>query len=219
MTKKSSVEDFETLVRQMKLLAGFVVVFLLALALFAFYLFQRLDRFEYTLEHSPPHELESEQFVRVDLSHLTTDPIEGQRVYVPAYSHVYHSSGEPFQLTVTLSVRNTSTDSEIIVSALRYFDTQGREVKSYLDKPVRLPALGTTEVLVEQSDSSGGSGANFLVEWYANEPVTAPIIESVMIGTTSGRGISFARPGMVISEVLPSDSDKKGKVSPPTHSN
>lgn len=94
-------------------------------------------------------------------------------------------------------------DSEIVVQTVRYFDTKGKEVKSYLDKPVRLPALGTTEVLVERDDASGGSGANFLVEWYANNPVTEPIIEAVMIDTNSQQGISFARRGSVISEAVP----------------
>ena len=34
------------------------------------------------------------------------------------------------------------------------------------------------------------SGANFLVEWFAAQPVTAPIIEAVMIFSTSSREVS-----------------------------
>jgi hypothetical protein len=96
---------------------------------------------------------------------------------------------------------------------VRYFDTRGKEVKSYLDKPVRLPALGTTEVLIERDDSTGGSGANFLVEWYANQPVTEPIIEAVMIDTKSQQGISFARRGSVISEVALQSSGENDEAS------
>ena len=34
--------------------------------------------------------------------------VKGQTIYVPAYSHVYHGDRQqPFQLAVTLSVRNT----------------------------------------------------------------------------------------------------------------
>ena len=57
-------------------------------------------------------------------------------------------------------------------------------------------------MIVEREDASGGSGANFLVEWFANHPVTAPIIEAVMIDTQSQQSISFARRGVVIKETL-----------------
>jgi hypothetical protein len=151
--------------------------------------------------------LEGDEMARGDLFHLTANPVEGQVVYVPAYSHIYHGEGKPYPLAITLSVRNTSITDEIVVKSVRYFNTKGKEVKSYLTKPVRLPALGTTEVLVTRNDTSGGSGANFLVEWYANKPVTEPIIEAVMIDTDSQQGISFARRGSVISEVVPASSD------------
>jgi len=208
MTRKRTVEDVEAFLRQFKLLiAGFVVLFAIPLIIYAFYLNRRLDSFENSLQHSPPQELEGHERPRGDLYHLTANPVEGQVVYVPAYSHIYHGEGKPYLLTITLSVRNTSMHDEIVVKSVRYFDTKGREVKSYLDKPVRLPALGTTEVIVDRDDASGGSGANFLVEWYARTPVTEPIIETVMIDTDSQQGISFARRGSVISEVVPKSSD------------
>lgn len=204
MAKRMTVEDVDSFMRQMKLLiAGVIVVFCVPLIIYAVYLDRRLAAFEDTLRHSSPEELEADAVSRGDLYHLTANPVEGQVVYVPAYSHVYHRAGDPNLLTITLSVRNTSMDSEIVVQTVRYFDTKGKEVKSYLDKPVRLPALGTTEILVERDDASGGSGANFLVEWYANNPVTEPIIEAVMIDTNSQQGISFARRGSVISEAVP----------------
>lgn len=204
MTQRKTVEDVEALMRRMKLLVmAIAVVFCAPLIIYAFYLDRRLDAFEKTLRHSPPEALEVADVSRGDLYHLTANPVEGQVVYVPAYSHVYHGAGDPYLLTITLSVRNTSMDSEIFVQAVRYFDTKGNEVKSYLDKPVRLPPLGTTEVLIERDDASGGSGANFLVEWYSNTPVTEPIIEAVMIDTKSQQGIAFVRRGSAISEAVP----------------
>ena len=203
MAKQISVEEVDAFMRQLKLLmAVLVVVVIIPLFVYAIYLNHRLNAFESTLNLSPPHELEPDELARGDVFHRAANPVEGQIVYVPAYSHVYHGQGKPYLLTITLSVRNTSMDSEIIVKSVRYFDTKGRQVKAYLDKPVRLPALGTTEVLVDRDDASGGSGANFLVEWYANSPVTEPIIETVMIDTDSRQGISFARRGTAISEVV-----------------
>ncbi|NNE00465.1 MAG: DUF3124 domain-containing protein [Pirellulaceae bacterium] len=194
--------------RQFKLLIGGVVaLFVVPLIIYAIYMEQRLGAFEDTLRHRGPQTLQVDEITRGDLFHLAANPVEGQVVYVPAYSHIYHGDGDPYLLTITLSVRNTSMDDEIVVKSVRYFDTNGKEVKSYLEKPVRLPALGTTEVLVERDDASGGSGANFLVQWYANNPVTEPIIEAVMIDTNSQQGISFARRGSVISEVVSRSQD------------
>ena len=133
------------------------------------------------------------------------DPAIGQLVYVPAYSHVYHDKGKPHLVTITLSIRNTGIDDEIVLKSVRYHGTQGTLVRSYLDKPVRIPPLGTTEVIVEREDASGGSGANFLVEWVANQPVTAPIIEALMIDKESEQGISFAVRGSVIRQIVPPD--------------
>lgn len=208
MTRKMTVEDADAFMRQFKLLiAGIIVLFVVPLIIYAFYLDQRLDAFEATLQPSTPQQLEVGESARSDLFHLTANPVDGQVVYVPAYSHVYHGDGKPYLLTITLSVRNTSMDKEIVVRSVRYFDTKGKEVRSYLNKPVRLPALGTTEVVIEREDASGGSGANFLVEWHADEPVTEPIIEAVMIDTESQQGISFVRRGSVISETVLKSED------------
>lgn len=203
--QRITLEEFDAAIRYFKLLAaGVVVVFVVPLLIYAFYLDRRLDSFESSLRYRPPQETASvdDSIVR-DFYHLSMNPVLGQVVYVPAYSHVYHGSGDPYLLTITLSVRNTSTKLPIVVRSVRYFDTQGREVKSYLPGPVRIPPLGTTEVLVERDDATGGSGANFLVEWFADQQVTEPIVEAVMIDTKSQQGISFARRGSVISEVVP----------------
>ncbi|MCA9066146.1 MAG: DUF3124 domain-containing protein [Planctomycetaceae bacterium] len=204
--------------RQFKLLiAGFVALLVVPLIVYAFYLERRLETFEDSLRPSSPQELESDETVPGNRYPLVAHTVTGQVVYVPVYSHIYHGVGQPHLLTITLSVRNTSMEHEIVVRSMRYFDTKGREVKSYLDRPVRLPALGTTEVVVERDDASGGSGANFLVEWYARSPVTEPIIEAVMIGTSSRQGISFTGRGTVISEAASDSTEDAGSSgTPPT---
>ena len=133
----------------------------------------------------------------------TSLPVVGQLVYVPAYSHVYRGEGDPFLLTVTLSIHNTSMDSSIAVNSIRYFDTNGNELPPRISAPVQVAPLATMEVVIGQNDASGGSGANFLVEWVSDVAVPEPIIETVMIGARSQQGISFARKGTVIREIRP----------------
>jgi len=116
---------------------------------------------------------------------------EGQAVYVPAYSHIYTLGGKPLLLETTLSVRNTDLSRALIVSTVRYFDTDGREVRNFLDAPLTLGPLATAEFLVEASDTSGGSGANFIVEWSGEPGVNLPLIETVMVGMDGTQGLAF----------------------------
>lgn len=51
-----------------------------------------------------------------------------------------------------------------------------------------------------ESDRVGGSRANFIVKWKSEHIVNVPIIESVMIGTSSQVGISFTSRGQAIEE-------------------
>lgn len=123
----------------------------------------------------------------------------GQKIYVPAYSHIYHGNKEaPLLLSVTLSIRNVDPDHSLTVTKIGYYETQGKLIKNYLEKPLVLGPLGSERYVVPQRDTSGGSGANFIVEWQAEQAVNPPIIETVMIGTQSQLGISFTSRGQVL---------------------
>ena len=124
----------------------------------------------------------------------------GQTVYVPIYSHVYSGiKGRPFDLAATLSIRNTDPKYPISLIAVKFYDTAGKLVREYLDAPVILTALASTRYILAEGEQAGGSGANFLVVWKADNAVNPPIIEGVMIGTHSGQGISFVSRGQVIT--------------------
>jgi hypothetical protein len=125
----------------------------------------------------------------------------GQTVYVPIYSHIYSGlKGRPFSLAATLSIRNTDPKHPIKLMSVKYFDSAGKLVKEYLDQPTELEAMASTRYILPEGDTTGGSGANFLVKWQSTEKVNPPLIEGVMIGTRSGQGISFVSRGQVISE-------------------
>lgn len=121
---------------------------------------------------------------------------KGQRIYVPAYSHIYSGNRErPFLLTVTLSIRNIDPAHEMVIVLADYYETQGELLKRYVDKPLTLDPLESVRYVVPEKDESGGSGANFIVEWKAEQPVNPPIVESIMIGTKAQQGISFTSRG------------------------
>jgi hypothetical protein len=134
---------------------------------------------------------------------LTAEPrlSKGQTVYVPAYSNVFSGPKRlPFQLATTLSVRNTDLSAPLRITSIDYHDSNGKLVRRYLGKALALSPLASTYVHIEEKDVSGGFGANFIVRWDADRVINAPIIECVMIGATSGQGISFVSPGQEIRE-------------------
>ncbi len=135
---------------------------------------------------------------QIDQAAWPKTDIHRQTVYVPSYSHIYYKGGRPFLLETTLSIRNTDAQHEIAVDLVRYYDTPGRLIKDFLNEPLRLPPLASMDFLVKADDVSGGSGANFIVEWSAPEKVTPPLIEAVMVGIEGQNSISFVRSGIVL---------------------
>ncbi len=130
----------------------------------------------------------------------------GQTVYVPVYSHVQHgnldSKGRPEVLLLSsmLSIRNVDPDHGIVVTSVRYYDTAGKLLREYLQAPLALGPLGSTDVFVEHKDSLGGTGANFMVDWNADAPTSAPLLETVnayFFGAQSG---VFTSRGVAVRE-------------------
>ncbi len=127
--------------------------------------------------------------------------VTGQTVYVPGYSEVFFGTeGQNRDLAVTLAIHNTDLDSPIIVQAVRYYDTDGNLILDYINEPVEVASLATTGYLVRDRDRRGGWGANFVVEWGAEQPVHEPVIEAIMVSTGGTHGISLISPGRVISQ-------------------
>lgn len=127
--------------------------------------------------------------------------VKGQTVYVPIYSHIYFGDREtPYYLAVTVSIRNIDQTNPITITEVNYYDTKGKLLKKYLEKPMQLGANASTRFVIKESDDKGGSGANCIVKWKADTLVNIPVIESIMIGTRNQQGISFTSRGQAIIE-------------------
>lgn len=125
-----------------------------------------------------------------------------QTVYVPLYSQVYPDEryrDKPFNLTATLSIRNTDPKNTMSLHRVDYYDSQGKLLKTYVEKPVSLAPLASAQYIVQESESKGGFGAKFIVDWTAQKPISEPVVESIMIGTKLQQGISFLSRGKVIN--------------------
>ncbi|TRZ98086.1 MAG: DUF3124 domain-containing protein [Rhodocyclaceae bacterium] len=130
--------------------------------------------------------------------------LSGQTLYLPIYSHVYHGdpgkAGKPTQTLVSthVSIRNTDPQTRIRLVSARYYDTDGKLVRPYIDAPVTIPPLGTHEIFVPRTDTAGGSGASFLIVWNAETPVNPPIVEALHADIREARTLMFITTGQPI---------------------
>lgn len=127
--------------------------------------------------------------------------VSGQTVYVPAYSFIFYGDRQrPFDLTVTLSIRNTDLTHPITLLSIEFYDSDGKPVKKCLDSQTKLAPLSSRQCIIQESDKSGGVGASFIVKWKSDARVTEPLMETVMISTVSQQGLSFTSRGRAIEE-------------------
>lgn len=132
------------------------------------------------------------------------DDAWGQSVYVPVYSQLLTMTALRFySLTGNVVVHNTDPDHPITLMSARYYGNGGKLLTEYLEEPRSLAPFSSTTLLVEQVDREGGIGANFVIDWMADSPVSSPAIEAVMIGEAGTQGLAFVSPGHVIREYAP----------------
>lgn len=140
-------------------------------------------------------------FCSVSFADAQTNLSKGQTIYVPVYSNVFSGNrGMPFHLAAMLSIRNVDIHNTIKITSIEYYDNDGVLLKNHLKEPMVLGPLASNNIFIKESDESGGFGANFIVKWESLEEINVPIIESVMIGTALGQGLSFICQGQVITE-------------------
>ena len=117
----------------------------------------------------------------------------GQTLYLPVYSKIWHGDRIEGQhpvdrlVSALVSVRNTSLKTPIKIISARYYNTDGKLLKEYLDKPVVVNAMGTLELFVERKESDGGSGANFILQWDSAVPTNPPVVEAIHADIRTGQ--------------------------------
>lgn len=117
-------------------------------------------------------------------------------VYVPIYSDIYSQHRQKSKLlTATLSIRSTSLTDTTYINSIDYYDTNGKMIRSYIDRTLLLGPMASVDYVIERDDVSGGTGANFLVTWGASKN-TLPLMQAVMISTTGQHGLSFVTDGI-----------------------
>jgi len=135
------------------------------------------------------------------VAELPRDPsVLRGRVYVPAYSSILVGTGNTrLDLSVTLSVHNTSEKGTLVIERIDYFNVAGQLIDKFLPRAIALKPYGAIQIVVPQEDIRGGLGANFIVDWSSPETIDKPIVEAIMIGGPGTQGHSFISVGRKVS--------------------
>ncbi|MCB0750757.1 MAG: DUF3124 domain-containing protein [Ignavibacteriae bacterium] len=117
--------------------------------------------------------------------------------YLSIYSQIYERNQKvTFDLTVTVSMRNKSSSDSIYILKADYYNTSGSLIRTYFDFPILLKPMETIEIVIDQVDSVGGTGGNFIFSWATENQYNEPLFEAIMISTDNQQGISFTTQGV-----------------------
>ncbi len=139
------------------------------------------------------HQNWSDRTVNLSIS----DSLEEGTSYLSVYSEIYsYTASQTFQLTATVSIHNTSQSDSIFIKKADYYNTDGKLIRSYVNHPIIVKPLESLQIVIDETDEEGGTGANFIFEWATPSPSIEPYFEAVMISTSGQQGMSFTTRGV-----------------------
>lgn len=127
------------------------------------------------------------------------DSLRTGSTYLSVYSEIYSlTEHRTHNLTATISMRNTNRQDTVFIRRADYYNTEGTLLRTYFDNTIFLAPMETVEIVIDEIDDSGGTGANFLFDWTVAKGVRPPLFEGVMISTSGQQGLSFTTQGIVV---------------------
>ena len=130
------------------------------------------------------------------VNHELSDSLTRGATYLSVYSQIYsQTEHKTHDLTATISVRNTNRTDSVYINKAEYFNTKGVSIRTYFDKPIFIAPMETVEIVIDEEDQEGGTGANFLFDWTIKPNSNEPLFEGVMISTYGQQGLSFTTQG------------------------
>ena len=133
------------------------------------------------------------------ITHVLSDSLIQGKTYLSVYSQIYsETEHKVHNLTATVSLRNINTIDTVYIDKATYFNTYGEAIRAYFEKTIFIAPMETVEIIIDEHDKEGGTGANFVFDWRVKPHSNEPFFESVMITTSGQQGISFTTQGKKI---------------------
>jgi hypothetical protein len=124
------------------------------------------------------------------------DSLETGSTFLSIYSQIHVRNENEFStLTATVSLHNPNRIGDLFIDAAVYYDTNGAPIRTYFEKTILIKPMETVQIIIDDKDDTGGTGANFVFDWQKLPKQNAPIFEAIMISTYGQQGISFVTVG------------------------
>ena len=134
------------------------------------------------------------------VKHKLKNSLTQGTTYLSVYSQIYsQTEHRTHSLTATISMRNANKLDTIYINKAEYFNTKGNLIRTYFNSPIFIAPMETVEIVIDEKDQEGGTGANFLFDWAIKQNTSEPFFEGVMISTSGQQGISFTTQGKRIN--------------------
>lgn len=128
-----------------------------------------------------------------------SDSLVHGTTYLSVYSQIYsQTEHRTHDLTATVSIRNMNINDTIYINNAEYFNTKGNSIRTYFDKNIFIAPMETVEIIIDEEDQEGGTGANFIFDWSIKPNSNDPFFEAIMISTSGQQGLSFTTQGQKI---------------------
>ena len=72
----------------------------------------------------------------------------GEILYIPVYSSIYHQSDRTFDLTATLSIHNADIISNITITKIDYYNTDGEIVRRFVENEIEINPLQSKQIII-----------------------------------------------------------------------
>lgn len=147
-------------------------------------------------ENNPTDSPHHENFEKRTVALRNPDSLESGKTYLSVYSQIYSlSEHKTHNLTITASMRNIGLRDTIYITKAEYFDTHANPLHTYFENPIYIAPQETVEIVIDEIDQEGGTGAHFVFDWKIKPKSAEPFFEGIMISTYGTQGLSFSITG------------------------
>jgi len=150
-------------------------------------------------ETQEPSSLDPVKWEKRAVKEQLPDSLEIGSTFISVYAQIYiRSLNDQTGLTSTISIHNPNINDQIYIDKAVYYNTHGEAIRTYFDKPIYIDPMETLQIVIDGLDNEGGTGANFIFDWRLKSTLNEPIVEAVMVTTSSNQGLSFVTFGKKI---------------------
>ena len=150
-------------------------------------------------------EAETQQISLDDRLPATLKPLAGtapaalvsNKIYLPFYRTLYVEEDRAVnKIYATLSVHNTSSEHDLIINKLTYFDDMGEMTSERLKEAHVLPPMASAEFYVGPQQPETAKVAAALLEWSSEASISPPLVEAIIAGKYGAKGFSMISRGV-----------------------